>query len=411
MGSSTNVWILGGYQSDFSRNLTREGLDFADLTGEVVNSTLAAAKVDATTIDVVHVANAFGELFTRQAHLGAMPATVQQDLWNTPSSRHEAACASGSVATLAAIADLRSGAYQTALVVGMELEKTVPGDTAAEHLGAAAWIGHEGADAKFMWPNMFARVADEYDRRYGLDDAHLRAIAQLNFTNARSNPNAQTRGWTVPDLRTGRNGDDEVNPVIEGRLRRFDCSQMTDGGAGVVLATDDYLRNHPDVRPIGRIDGWGHRTVGLGLQQKLDHAAPQPYVLPHVRGAVLDAFDRGQVTLDDVDGFEVHDCFTPSEYLAIDHVGLTGPGESWKAIENGEIEIGGALPINPSGGLIGGGHPVGASGVRMLLDGAKQVNGDAGEYQVEGANTFGTLNFGGSTATTVSFVVGSAREL
>ena len=203
MGSSTNVWILGGYQSDFSRNLTREGLDFADLTGEVVDSTLAAAGLDAAAIDVVHVANAFGELFAGQGHLGAMPATVHEGLWDTPSSRHEAACASGSVATLAAIADLRSGAYRTALVVGIELEKTVPGDTAAEHLGAAAWIGHEGADAKFMWPNMFARVADEYDRRYGLDETHLRAIAQLNFANARSNPNAQTRGWTVPDLRAG----------------------------------------------------------------------------------------------------------------------------------------------------------------------------------------------------------------
>ena len=129
-------------------------------------------------------------------------------------------------------------------------------------------------------------------------------------------------------------------------------------------------------------------------------------MLPHVRPAVLDAFDRAHVTLDDLDGFEVHDCFTPSEYLAIDHIGLTGPGESWKAIENGEIEIGGRLPINPSGGLIGGGHPVGATGVRMLVDAAKQVSGTAGDYQVEGAKTFGTLNFGGSTATTVSFVVG-----
>ncbi len=412
MGSSANVWILGGYQSDFARNLTREGLDFADLTAEVVESTLAAARIDAAAIEVVHVANAFGELFARQAHLGAMPATVHEGLWDTPSSRHEAACASGSIAALAAIADLRSGAYDTALVVGVELEKTVPGDTAAEHLGAAAWIGHEGADAAFMWPSMFARVADEYDQRYGLDERHLRAIAQLNFANARSNPHAQTRGWTVPDLlAVGSERGDDVNPVIEGRLRRFDCSQMTDGGAGLVLVTDDYLRDHPDARPVGRIDGWGHRTVGLGLAQKLDRSADDPYVMPHVRGAVLDAFGRARTTLDDVDGFEVHDCFTPSEYLAIDHIGLTGPGESWKAIENGEIEIGGAMPINPSGGLIGGGHPVGASGVRMLLDAAKQVSGDAGAYQVEGAKTFGTLNFGGSTATTVSFVVGSAKGL
>ncbi|MGO8967838.1 acetyl-CoA acetyltransferase [Mycobacterium sp.] len=404
----TDVWILGGYQSDFVRNLTKEGLDFADLTREIVETTLAAATVNADDIGVVHVANAFGEMFAEQGHLGAMPATVCDGLWDTPASRHEAACASGSVAALAAMADLRSGNYDSALVLGVELEKTVPGDTAARHLGAAAWTGHEGADAKFLWPSMFAKVADEYDRRYGLDEIHLRAIAQLNFANARRNPNAQTREWTVPDPI----GDDDSNPLIEGRLRRFDCSQMTDGGAGVVLVTDKYLRNHPDARPIARIAGWGHRTVGLGLQQKLDRAATgdsAPYVLPHVRAAVLDALGRARATLDDLDGIEVHDCFTPSEYLAIDHIGLTGPGESWKAIENGEIENGGRLPINPSGGLIGGGHPVGASGVRMLVDAAKQVSGAAGDYQVEDAKTFGTLNFGGSTATTVSFVVGTTK--
>ncbi|KAA1425172.1 thiolase domain-containing protein [Mumia zhuanghuii] len=407
--SDSDVWVLGGYQSDFARNLTREGLDFADLTREVVDGTLAAAAIDGSAIGVVHVGNAFGQLFAHQGQLGAMPATVREDLWGLPASRHEAACASGSIAALAAMADLRAGSYDAALVVGVELEKTVSGDAAAHNLGAAAWAGHEGEDATFMWPYMFARVADEYDRRYGLDDAHLRAISQLNFDNARRNPLAQTRGWDVPDL--AANGlDDDVNPVIEGRVRRFDCSQITDGGAGVVLVNDAYLRNHPEARPIARIDGWGHRTVGLGLQRKLEISADQPYVMPHLRQTVLDAFDRAKVTLDDLDGLETHDCFSPSEYVAIDHIGLTGPGESWKAIENGDIAPGGVLPINPSGGLIGGGHPVGASGVRMLLDAAKQVSGTAGDYQVEGARRFGTLNFGGSTATTVSLVVGAVPD-
>lgn len=401
-----NVWILGGGQSDFARNFDREALDFSDLTAEIVDTTLASARVDACDIGVVHVANAFGELFARQGHLGAMPATVHDGLWGTPAVRHEAACASGSVATLAAIADLRSGAYPTALVIGIELEKTVPGDTATSILGTAAWTGHEGQDATFMWPHMFDTVAAEYDRRYGLDETHLRAIASLNYANAKANPLAQTRTWSLPDMITD---DDANNPVIDGRLRRFDCSQLTDGGAGVVLVTDAWLAEHPTARPLGRIDGWGHRTVGLGLRQKLDRSRRDPagsYVLPHVRAAVLDAFGRARVTLDDVDGFEVHDCFTPSEYLAIDHIGLTAPGESWKAIEHGEIEMGGRLPINPSGGLIGGGHPVGATGVRMLLDAARQVSGTAGDYQVDDARTFATLNFGGSTATTVSFVVG-----
>ncbi|WP_078311092.1 MULTISPECIES: acetyl-CoA acetyltransferase [unclassified Mycobacterium] len=399
---SQGIWILGAYQSDFGRNFTREGLDFADLTREVIDGTLASAGVAGGDVGVVHVGNAFGEMFSAQGHLGAMPATVHEELWGIPAARHEAACASGSVAALAAIADLRAGFYDSALVLGLELEKTVPGEVGAAHLAAAAWTGHEDDGVTYMWPHVFSRVAEEYDRRYGIDEAHLRAIAANNFGNARRNPNAQTRAWTLPDLESL---DDVSNPVIEGRIRRLDCSQLTDGGAGLVLVTDGYMRERPGARPLGRIDGWGHRTVGLGLQQKFERDAQSPYVFPHVRMAVTDAFERAGVTLGAVSGFEVHDCFTPSEYLAIDHIGLTEPGESWKAIENGDIEIGGQLPINPSGGLIGSGHPVGATGIRMLVDAAKQVSGTAGDYQVEGADCFGTLNIGGSTATAVSFVV------
>ena len=101
---------------------------------------------------------------------------------------------------------------------------------------------------------------------------------------------------------------------------------------------------------------------------------------------------------------------TPSEYMAIDHFGITAPGQSWRAIEDGVLERGGAMPINPSGGLIGGGHPVGATGIRMLVDAAAQVAGRAGEHQVDGARRAATLNIGGSTATTVSFVLDAAGE-
>jgi acetyl-CoA C-acetyltransferase len=109
--------------------------------------------------------------------------------------------------------------------------------------------------------------------------------------------------------------------------------------------------------------------------------------------------------VDDLDLIETHDCMTPSEYMAIDHFGITPPGKSWQAIESGALLRSGRLPINASGGLIGGGHPVGATGVRMLLDAANQVCGEAGETQVEGARRAATLNIGGSTATTVSFIV------
>ncbi len=402
----SSVWILGGYQSDFKRNLTREGVDFAGLTAEVVAATLHAAKMDAADVGVVHVGNAFGEMFAAQGHLGAMPATVVDGLWDTPSSRHEAACASGSVALMAAMADLESGRYEVALVLGVEVERNVPGDVATGHLGAASWVGHEG-EPRYVWPAAFSDLADEYDRRYGLDDAHLHAIAEANVGHARANPLAQTRAWRFTDA--SFTDDDHANPVVEGRTRRNDCSQVTDGGAGVVLATDAYVRDHPDLLARGRaarVTGWGHRTVGLPLAPKLERSRDDTHVMPHVRDTFADALRRaGLGSVDDLSGVEVHDCFAASGYLAIDHVGITASGDSWKAIESGEIERDGRLPVNPGGGLIGGGHPVGASGVRMLLDATRQVTGRAGATQVEAATRFATLNIGGSTATTCSFVV------
>jgi acetyl-CoA C-acetyltransferase len=132
-----------------------------------------------------------------------------------------------------------------------------------------------------------------------------------------------------------------------------------------------------------------------------------PYVLPHTRQAITDAFVRARVSLEQIAAIETHDCFTTSEYMAIDHFGLTKPGESWKAVEEGVIELGGAMPINPSGGLIGAGHPVGATGVRQMLDAFKQVSGAAGDYQVEEAKKVATLNIGGSGTTSCAFVVGN----
>ena len=123
--------------------------------------------------------------------------------------------------------------------------------------------------------------------------------------------------------------------------------------------------------------------------------------------AILDAFERAQVnSVWELDGIETHDCFTTSEYMAIDHFGLTSPGESWRAIEEGVIEMGGKMPINPSGGLIGVGHPVGATGVRQMLDCYKQVTSAAGDYQLDGVKRFAMLNLGGSGTTSCAFVVG-----
>ncbi len=410
----TNVFVLGGYQSDFARHLAREGQDLGGLVGEAVDGALADARVEPAEVGAIHVGNAFGELFCGQAQLGAMPATVRPALWGVPAARHEAACASGSVAMLAAMAAIEAGHVDCALVLGVEQERNVPGATAAQHLGTAAWTGHEGAEARFLWPHMFARLADAVEARGGLRAAHLAAIAQKNLGNGKRNPRAQTRGWAFPDDAFGAAwGDDAVNPVVEGRLRRHDCAQITDGAAAVVLASARFARDHAartgralDATP--RVLGWGHRTAGLSLDAKLARGADQPYLLPHLRDAALDAYRRaGLAGPEALDAVEVHDCFTITEYLAIDHLGITAPGQAWRAIEDGSLVHGGRLPVNPGGGLIGGGHPVGATGVRMVLDAARQVTGTAGDAQVDGARRVGTLNIGGSATTVVAFVIGS----
>lgn len=401
------IYILGGYQSDFARHVAREGRDISDLVGEICEATLADAKLEPEDIDAIHVGNAFGELFAGQAHLAAMPVTMQPRFVGTPASRHEAACASGSLAILSAMAQIATGWHACVLVLGVEQERNVAGQRAAEIMGSAAWVGHEGQQYRYMWPAMFSELAQAYHQRYGLDYAHLAAIAKANIDNAKRNPRAQTRNWQYEAASFGP--DDEKNPVIEGWMRRQDCAQVSDGGAGMVLAGQDVAQrwataHGQTLADLPRIVGIGHRTDGLPLAPKLDHE--REMLLWQVKGAIRDAFHMSGVRdVWQLDCIETHDCFSITQYMAIDHFGITAPGQSWRAIESGEVAFGGRLPINPSGGLIGGGHPVGATGIRMLWDAAKQVSNRAGDYQVEGAKRAATLNLGGSAATSVCFVV------
>jgi acetyl-CoA C-acetyltransferase len=407
---SRDVYILGGAQTDFARNWAREGLEIYDMFAEALDAAIADAGIAPEQIEVGHVGNFVGDLFTGQGLLGGFFGQLYPELAALPTSRHEAACASGSIAVLSAMRDIEAGHYDVACVLGLEMMRNVDGRTGAAHLGAARWLGHEANDAAFPWPHMFDRIAREYDHRYGIDSDHLNRIAEINFGNAKHNPNAQTRGWSFPEGCFSNN--DDLNPVIDGTVRKMDCGQITDGAACVILASERVARDHSNrlglkLADIPRIKGWGHHSAPILLETKLQLSKDQPLLFPHARAALDDAWQRaGFSAITDLDGLETHDCFTVTEYMAIDHAGLTAPGESWRAVEEGRITRNGDFPINPSGGLIGLGHPVGATGVRMLLDCAKQVGGRAGDYQLAKAENMITFNVGGSTTTCASFVVG-----
>jgi acetyl-CoA C-acetyltransferase len=376
---------------------------------ETVQGTLGATRLEPAAIEAAHVGNFISELACGQGHLGSLLVEAEPALTGVAAGRHEAACASGSVATLAALADLQSGRYDTALVLGIELMRNKSAVEAQAQLGVAALVPEETAGIAYPWPKLLSDVGEEYASRYGLDTTHLRALARNNFDCAKRNKNAQARDWKLDERCFS--DDDEKNPIIAGRLRRHDCCPVTDGGVGVVLASAAYAERYAaqhglKLASLPRITGFGHRTARISLRHKLMENQNSEYVFPHVRGTITDAFARaGLQGVADLSAIECHDCFTVMEYMILDHFGFGPPGWPMQAIEDGTVLWGGKTPVNPSGGLLGGGHPVGATGVRMLLDTARQMSGQAGDYQMAGARRVATLNVGDSAGTCVCFIV------
>ncbi|MEM6800534.1 MAG: acetyl-CoA acetyltransferase [Bacteroidota bacterium] len=406
----SKVYILGGAQSDFAHNWSKQGAEIGDILKDSFEKALIKCEIEEKDIDSVHLGNFVGELFSGQGQLGGLLIQHFPKLSGKPSARHEAACASGSMAAFAAMREIEVGLYDVVAVVGVEMMRNVDGKTAAQHLGAAAWIGHEAEEALYPWVYLFSEIRDFYQERYGVKAEHLSAIAQTNYSHAKNNPFAQSRNWQMQAENFG--SDDTLNPIIEGSLRKSDCGRITDGSATVFLASEKFAKEYAQKRglkleDIPSIKGWGHATAPIQLAYKLAAAPKTDYAFPHVQKAIEDALSRAKLSgASDLDAIETHDCFTISEYVALEHFGLAKAGEAWKLIEEDSISMKGSLPINPSGGLIGAGHPVGATGVRMLLDAYKQASGNAGEYQVENAKDIGILNIGGSFTTVASFVVG-----
>ena len=413
----SKVYILGGAQTDFERNWKKEGKGMVALLKEVVADGLGGAglsfddvrKLNAENRIACFVGNFIAEKYTDQGHLGAFLTEVNSAFYGIPSARYEAACASSSVAIDAAATKIKSGDYDIAIVVGWELMKTVDSRLGGDYLGRAAYYEKEGMGIDFPFPRLFGRLVDETLKKYrDLDEKRymdaLAKISVMNYANAKRNPLAQTRKWFMSYEQASTRGT-ETNPLVGGKLAVSDCSQVTDGAAVVVLCSEAFLKERGiEGKPI--IKGFGHRTAPMLFEKKMKDNEGSLYTLPWTRQAVLDAYKRSGLSVDDIDVFETHDCFTSSEYAAISAFGLTEPGKEYEAVESGLIAFDGKKPINPSGGLIGCGHPVGASGARMFLDLYKQVTGTAGGYQIEGVKNGMMLNIGGSATTNYVFVVG-----
>ena len=413
-----DVYVLGGSQTDFERNWKKEGKGVVALLKEVVfaamkNTGLSSdevIKLNKNNKIALFIGNFAAEYYINQGHLGPLMTEIDSCFYGVPSGRFEAACASGSVAIDAAITKIKADEYDLAIVIGFELMKTVDSKTGGDFLGRAALYDVEAKGIEYPFPKLFGKLAEETVKKYHLDEdrykKNLAAIANINYANGKRNPNAQTRKWFMNEKQANSRGI-KTNDLVGNMLAVSDCSQVTDGAACVILASKRYLENKKeDITKYPIVKGYGHRVAPYVFDKKIAESKENDYILPWTRQAVLDAYKRANMSVDDIDFFETHDCFTSSEYMAISAFGLTKPGHEYEAIENGLITFDGAKPINPSGGLIGCGHPVGASGVRMFLDLYKQVTNNAGLYQVKNAKNGMMLNLGGSATTNYCYIIG-----
>src|SRR5438105_419474 len=405
------VYILGGGRTDFKRNLKKEGKTIRHLIIEAGKKALDDAKTDPAEIQAAAGGNFNAGQFTSQLQLRAFIPEIDPKVRGIPTMHTEAACASGALSVLLGAQWVMGGFYDAVLVVGAEQQKTMSSLDGSDVLGAAADYHNEKPEyGDFMFPKLFGRIAQIYIDKYGASEADLAQVAWKNYAHAKLNPLAQMRDADVTIDYASQVS--EKNPSVAPPLKVTDCSQITDGAASVVLVSRKFLeRLGRDAKQTARLLGFGHTTDYLPLNKK---DAPTFSI---ARKAAEKAFRMANLKPRDMQGAEVHDCFSITEIVAYEILGLAEPGKGAELAKSGATALpqvrnqkSGRLPfeipVNTGGGLIGDGHPVGATGVRQVFDAYQQLSAQAGARQIENVKKFLTFNMGGSLTTSVAMIWG-----
>lgn len=357
-----------------------------DLAWEAGVQAVEEAGISGRDIQYIVFGNMSGGMFEGQEHVGALVAEFL-GLNPVPATRVEAACASGGVAFLQGYLAVASGMYDLVAVGGVEKMTDVEPGQATEILSAAMdyeWEAYFGA----TFPGVYALMATRYMHDYSLKPETLAKVAVKNHYHGSMNPLAHFRNRiTVEDVLS--------SPVVAHPLRRNDCCPVSDGAACVLLAPLDEARKYTDTPIIVKAVAQASDT--LSLLERRDICTLNATV-----HAAEKAFAMAKLTRRDIDLVEVHDCFTIAEILALEDLGFCAKGEAFKLYEEGETYVGGRLPVNTDGGLKAGGHAVGATGVKQIVEIVKQLRGEVeGGRQVDGAELGLAHNVGGSGATAV----------
>lgn len=311
----------------------------------------------------------------------ALALQIDDGLFGVPALRTENACASGSAAVHTGLAHLLAGRARRVLVIGAEKMTGIPASTVGSALLGADY-DLAGSASSTGFAGLFAEVALEYERRYGPVGDTLGAIAAKSHRLGAANPFAHLRKDLGEEVCSTTS---ERNPMVAAPLRRTDCSPVSDGAAALVLGLEPTSARHDAVR----VAGWAFAS------DHLPRARRDPLAFAATELAWQRALADAGVATTDLDLVELHDCFTIAELQMYEVLGLAPRGAGHRALGEGVVLPGGALPVNPSGGLKSKGHPVGATGVSQHVSVAMQLTGTFPGVQVAGARLGAVHNMGG----------------
>jgi acetyl-CoA C-acetyltransferase len=357
-----------------------------ELTIEAGFEAAGEAGVRGNDIEMVVVGNMSAGLFMGQEHVAALVADFL-GLNPTSAIRVEAACASGSVAFRQGYLAIASGLHDLVAVGGIEKMTDVQNEWATSVLSGAMdfeWEAYIGA----TFPGIYALIAQRYMFEYGLTREQLAEVAVKNHYHASFNPLAhfQNRITTDQVLKS---------PLIADPLRLLDCSPISDGAACVLLAPLEQAKKYTDTPILIKSCEQASDTLTLFARRDL-------CTLDATVEASKQAYRAAKLSPKEIDLVEVHDCFTIAELLALEDLGFCKKGEAGTLYSDGQLYVGGTLPVNTDGGLKASGHPVGATGVKQIVELVKQLRGEVNrDRQVKGAEVALAHNVGGSGATAV----------
>jgi len=348
------VAVIGVGQTKFGK---RRDSSLSELAVDALRDAIEDSNAEKREIKFLSVGN-FG--LSSEDVTPAALVVEQAGMRGTTTMRCEAACASGSAAFYAAWLAVSSGTFDIAVALGVEKMTEVETPTMIEILGRAGSYFWEFHEFGVTFPAYYALYATAHMNKFGTKEEDLALVAVKNHKYGARNPLAQFRNEiTVEDVLSSR--------IIAWPLKLYDCCPISDGAAAVVLASKEKVKELGVDTPVW-IKGIGVSSDTSTMMNRADFIG----LRSSVEAAQL-AYKMAKVEAKDIEVAEVHDCFTIAEILAYEDLGFCKKGEGAKLIREGETEIGGRIPVNLDGGLKAKGHPLGATGVSMIVELTKQL--------------------------------------